>query len=100
MDSVTSPIGPNHRDGCTGESYRLSGEGYNRVRICACGAEDHDPDPGVIPGSRWRHRVLDELAVVDVIDDGVVAFRLPDGQQRYLYVSEFLGRYRQEELKP
>lgn len=36
-------IGPNHRDGCDGNDFRYSGEGYNRVRVCACGAEDHAP---------------------------------------------------------
>ena len=36
-------IGPNHRDGCTGERWCYSGYGYNRVRLCVCGAEDHDP---------------------------------------------------------
>lgn len=36
--------GPNHKDGCK-ESFRYSGEGYNRVRLCGCGAEDHDPSP-------------------------------------------------------
>ncbi len=37
-------LGLNHRDDCDGTSSRISGEGYNRVRICACGAEDHEPD--------------------------------------------------------
>lgn len=37
-------LGPNHKDGCDGSIYRMSGEGYNRVRVCQCGAEDHDPD--------------------------------------------------------
>lgn len=34
---------PNHKDGCDGQTWRHSGDGYNRVRVCACGAEDHDP---------------------------------------------------------
>lgn len=38
--------GPNHRDGCDGSNSYLSGEGYNRVRVCGCGAEDHAPDLG------------------------------------------------------
>lgn len=37
-------LGPNHK--CS--SWRHSGEGYNRVRLCACGAEDHDPEPGTM----------------------------------------------------
>jgi hypothetical protein len=36
-------LGPNHKDGCTGEKWRHSGTGYNRIRVCECGAEDHDP---------------------------------------------------------
>ena len=39
-------LGPNHADGCSGEDWRYSGGGYNRVRLCTCGAEDHDPEPG------------------------------------------------------
>jgi hypothetical protein len=40
-------LGPNHK--CASWSY--SGEGYNRVRLCACGAEDHAPEiaPSAIP---------------------------------------------------
>lgn len=38
-------IGPNHRHtSARTYSWRYSGEGYNRVRVCDCGAEDHDPD--------------------------------------------------------
>lgn len=37
-------LGPNHRPGCDGMRWTHSGEGYNRVRVCVCGAEDHDPD--------------------------------------------------------
>jgi hypothetical protein len=37
-------LGPNHRDGCDGSNSYLSGEGYNRVRVCGCGAEDHAPE--------------------------------------------------------
>lgn len=39
-----SHLGQNHK--CSRWSY--SGEGYNRVRVCACGAEDHDPEPGTM----------------------------------------------------
>lgn len=41
--------GPNHRH-VEGRLYsgHYSGEGYNRVRVCSCGAEDHDPDPEVV----------------------------------------------------
>lgn len=45
-------LGPNHGDGCDGKTWQHSGDGYNRVRVCACGAEDHDPSP----------KSLDELA--------------------------------------
>lgn len=48
-------LGPNHRDGCIGEPYRYSGEGYNRVRICGCGAEDHAP-------------VIDEPKILNLMD--------------------------------
>lgn len=37
-------IGSNHRDDCTGVDWHYSGRGYNRVRICSCGAEDHAPE--------------------------------------------------------
>lgn len=37
-------LGPNHQEWCKGELFRYSGEGYNRVKICACGAEDHAPE--------------------------------------------------------
>lgn len=36
-------LGPHHKDGCNGQTWRHSGDGYNRVRVCQCGAEDHDP---------------------------------------------------------
>ena len=35
--------GPHHKDGCDGTNYRVSGDGYNRVKVCECGAEDHYP---------------------------------------------------------
>lgn len=44
-------IGPNHKDGCDGQQWTYSGGGYDRVRLCACGAEDHDPEP-MTPGLR------------------------------------------------
>jgi hypothetical protein len=34
----------NHKDDCDRSSYRYSGYGYNRVKVCACGAEDHAPE--------------------------------------------------------
>lgn len=37
-------LGPNHADDCDGQTWEYSGEGYDRVRCCACGAEDHDPE--------------------------------------------------------
>ena len=47
-------LGPNHRDGCTGSPFYLSGVGYNRVRVCACGAEDHAAD-----FDAWKLGVVD-----------------------------------------
>lgn len=38
-------MGPNHKDGCDGLAYVFDGEGYNRVKLCECGAEDHAPEP-------------------------------------------------------
>lgn len=38
-------VGPNHKTGCTGTDFKYSGYGYDRVRVCACGAEDHDAEP-------------------------------------------------------
>jgi len=37
-------LGPNHKDDCKGDTWKHSGENYNRVRVCECGAEDHDPE--------------------------------------------------------
>lgn len=34
---------PNHKDDCDGTNFYYSGEGYNRVKVCSCGAEDHAP---------------------------------------------------------
>lgn len=42
-------LGPNHKPGCDGARWRYSGDGYNRVRVCACGAEDHAPCIVAIP---------------------------------------------------
>ena len=33
----------NHKEDCPG-TFVYSGSGYNRVRICDCGAEDHAPE--------------------------------------------------------
>lgn len=64
MQSERPVPGPNHKDGCDGQSWRYSGSGYNRVKLCACGAEDHAPQPGVFgaqflrgagEGSKDRH---------------------------------------------
>ncbi len=35
----------NHQPNCDRTESYLSGNGYNRVRVCACGAEDHEPEP-------------------------------------------------------
>lgn len=37
-------LGPNHVGDHTNATWRYSGEGYNRVRLCSCGAEDHAAD--------------------------------------------------------
>lgn len=44
-DNNKRPLGPNHQEWCKGEVFYYSGWGYNRVKICACGAEDHAPEP-------------------------------------------------------
>ena len=54
QDPVEHPIimrhlGKNHQDNCEGKGSYLSGEGYNRVWVCGCGAEDHAPDPKSLP---------------------------------------------------
>jgi len=36
----------NHKDGCDRLAFVYSGEGYNTVKVCACGAEDHAPTTG------------------------------------------------------
>ena len=33
----------NHKDTCDRKKWHYSGTGYNRVKVCACGAEDHAP---------------------------------------------------------
>ena len=33
----------NHKEDCPG-TFVYSGSGYNRVRVCDCGAEDHAPE--------------------------------------------------------
>lgn len=38
------PVRPNHADGCTMQQGRYLGTGYDRVRKCECGAEDHAPE--------------------------------------------------------
>lgn len=55
-------LGPNHKDGCPGSDYRYSGRGYNRVRVCACGAEDHAPEEPARPWWRqWQPCVLGDF---------------------------------------
>lgn len=36
-------LGPNHEPGCTGKTFFYSGSGWDRVKVCFCGAEDHAP---------------------------------------------------------
>jgi len=36
--------GMNHASDCPGAKWTHSGAGYNRVRVCECGAEDHAPE--------------------------------------------------------
>lgn len=38
------PTRPNHADGCAMQRWRYLGTGYDRVRKCECGAEDHAPE--------------------------------------------------------
>lgn len=57
--SPASPVGPNHRPGCPGSPWSYSGSGYNRVRLCHCGAEDHDPEAA--PGAELA-RIRRELS--------------------------------------
>ena len=45
MKDNSQNLGPNHHPECRGDTWRYSGRGYNRVRACSCGAEDHDPEP-------------------------------------------------------
>lgn len=44
MCTIERNLGLNHNDDCDGAHWRYSGEGYDRVRLCSCGAEDHDPE--------------------------------------------------------
>jgi len=56
--------GPHHRDGCDLKSWRHSGEGYNRVIVCECGAETHDPAPAIPdpePFKTTPEKILDVL---------------------------------------
>lgn len=61
-------LGPNHRDGCDGSTWVHSGAGYNRVCVCSCGAEDHDPDPKAIQ---------DLVDLVDSLEQGPMVNRPP-----------------------
>jgi len=37
--------GPNHKLSCDADTaWHYSGSGYNRMRVCSCGAEDHAPE--------------------------------------------------------
>jgi hypothetical protein len=54
-------MGPNHKDGCDGENFVYSGSGYNRVKLCECGAEDHAPDTKALAGLyRLCQEIVDE----------------------------------------
>lgn len=46
--------GPNHQPWCNGIGSWFSGQGYNRVRVCPCGAEDHAPE---LPGPATECRL-------------------------------------------
>ena len=45
---MNDAVGPNHKDSCDGSRWTYSGSGYNRVKICECGAEDHAPDRSAV----------------------------------------------------
>lgn len=38
------PFGPHHKPGCRGILSHRVGSGWQRTRVCSCGAEDHDPE--------------------------------------------------------
>lgn len=52
----------NHKTDCKGNNFRYSGEGYNRVKICECGAEDHAP--------QWRNHFVNLTPHAIVLNDG------------------------------
>lgn len=53
-DADAPDLGPNHATDCNGEDWEYSGQGYNRVRVCACGAEDHAPEDALPPTEAER----------------------------------------------
>lgn len=38
------PFGDHHAPGCRGILSHRVGSGWQRTRVCSCGAEDHDPE--------------------------------------------------------
>lgn len=73
-------LGPNHRDGCDGSDWRYSGDGYNRVRVCACGAEDYAPTPESWRELRERAKVL--LDVIIPMDTSVYVVKVRKDRRR------------------
>ena len=61
----------NHTNDCDRLHWTYSGSGYNRVRVCACGAEDHDPED-IIPHNRitiprFRFDMVDWFLVSSIV---------------------------------
>lgn len=52
--------GMNHKDTCDRKNWHYSGTGYNRVKVCACGAEDHDPQ-ATIEHAETLSRVVESM---------------------------------------
>lgn len=92
LRSMSPPavLGPHHADGCKGNLAYYSGEGYDRVRVCQCGAEDHAPalreqaereqPPGNSSQSAPRsdaHPKFDGASARAVVGDGEVQVSTP-----------------------
>lgn len=59
----------NHTDDCDRSESYLSGYGYNRVRVCACGAEDHAPLRGFFITPHLLEREIEPLPKDNVWTD-------------------------------
>lgn len=89
--------GPNHNPGCNGSGSWLSGSGYNRVRVCPCGAEDHEPE---VTRTDW-HDLLAPLIAHDKIDRFFAGgLAVVDPRTQAAVVDVLLGRYAGEQHDP